>query len=170
MKLKSLILAGALFLPLLGSAQVTVSIAPDAPSKEDVKRLFDLMASKDQMRQIMVQMVAQMRALTRQEIKKDHPEISAADLARADRQADQLVKDFPLEEMLNDMVPVYQKHFSKSDIDGLIAFYSSATGQKFLHEMPAVTAETMQALYPRIQAAVAAAMKQADEKPAAPQK
>jgi len=169
MKLKSLILVAALFLPLLGSAQVTVSIAGDEPSKEDVKRLFDLMASRDQMRQLMTQMVAQMRSLSRQQIKREHPAVSDADLARADRQSDEFVKTFPLEEMLNDMVPVYQKHFSKSDIDGLIAFYSSPTGQKFLHEMPTVTAETMQVLYPRIQAAMEAAMKQSDEK-AAPQK
>ena len=165
MRIKSLILAGVLFLPLLANAQVTVGIAPDAPSKEDVKRLLDLMASREQMRQTMKQVSAQMRSLSRQEMKKDHPEMSDADLARMDRQSDEFIKNFPLDDMLNDMVVVYQKHFSKSEIDGMITFYSSPTGQKFLHEMPAVTAETMQLIYPRIQAAVAAATKRGDEKP-----
>ena len=35
------------------SAQTTVSIAPDAASKEDVKKLFEVMLSRDQMTQMM---------------------------------------------------------------------------------------------------------------------
>src|SRR5208283_515348 len=72
---------------------------------------------------------------------------------------------FPLDEMLNDMVPVSQRHFTKSDIDALTAFYSSPAGQKFLHEMPAVTAETMKAVYPRIQAEVDAASSDPNRRP-----
>jgi hypothetical protein len=52
----------------------------------------------------------------------------------------------------------------------LISFYSSPAGQKFLHEMPAVTSETMRAVYPRIQAEVDAALKRAEEKSDSPQK
>ena len=40
-----------------------------------------------------------------------------------------------------DMVPVYQKHLSKSDVEEMIKFYSTPTGQKILREMPAMTAE-----------------------------
>ncbi len=87
-----------------------------------------------------------------------------------DRQAEDLIKNFPLDEMLKDMIPVYQRHFTKSEIDALIAFYSSPAGQKFLHEMPAVTAETMRVVYPRIQAEVDAALKRAEEKTDTPQK
>ncbi len=46
------------------------------------------------------------------------------------------------------MVPAYQKHFTKGDMDALIAFYSTPTGQKVLRELPAVTAEGMQAMMP----------------------
>jgi hypothetical protein len=150
--------------------QTTVSIAPDAPSKEDVKKLFDVMASREQIGQVMQQVFAQMRSLNREELKKRHPDVSEGDLARMDRQSEDLIKNFPLDEMLSDMVPVYQRHFTKSDIDALTAFYSSQPGQKFLHEMPAVTAETMRAVYPRIQAEVDAALKRAEEKTDAPQK
>jgi uncharacterized protein len=75
-----------------------------------------------------------------------------------------------MDEMLNDMIPIYQRHFTKSDIDALIAFYSSPAGQKFLHETPAVTAETMRAVYPRIEAVVDAAMKRSEQSQDAPQK
>jgi uncharacterized protein len=157
-----------LALSMCAGAQTTVSIAPDTASKEDVKKLFDVMASRDQMAQMMQQLFAQMRSLNRQEIKKRHPDVSEDELARMDRQSEELVKNFPLDEMLSDMIPVYQKHFTKSEVDALTAFYSSPPGQKYLHEMPAVTAETMRAVYPRIEAAVDAALKRAEEKSDAP--
>jgi hypothetical protein len=146
------------------SAQTTVSIAPDAASKEDVQKLFDVMASRDQVRQLMEQMFAQMRAINRQEMKKKHPDISEEELARAERGSQELIRSFPIDEMLSDMVPVYQRHFTKAEIEELTAFYSSPIGQKFLHEMPAVTAETMKTAMPRIQATVDAALKRVDQK------
>ena len=151
-------------------AQTTVSVAPDAPSKEDVQKLFDVMASREQTRQMMQQLFAQMQSMNREQLKKRRPNISPEDLARMERQSEDLLKNFPLDDMLNDMIPVYQRHFTKSEIDALITFYSSPPGQKFLHEMPAVTAETMQAVYPRIQAQVDAALKRAEEKSDTPQK
>lgn len=151
-------------------AQTTVSIAPDAASKEDIQKLFDVMASREQISQMMQQLFVQMRSLSREEVKKQHPEITEAELARMDRQSEDLLKNFSLDDMLGDMVPVYQRHFTKSDIDALTAFYSSPPGQKFLHEMPAVTAETMRAVYPKIQERVDAAMKRAEDKTDSPQK
>lgn len=151
-------------------AQTTVSIAPDAPSKEDVRKLFDLMHSREQAHQMMQQLVTQMRTMNREQIKKEHPETSEQELARLDRQSEDLVKHYPLDEMLDDMIPVYQRHFTKADIDGLTAFYASPTGQKFLHEMPAVMAETMQAIYPLIQRQVSQSLKSSQEKGEATQK
>lgn len=168
--------AKMLLLLVLGStpgwlcAQTTVSIAPDGASREDVQKLFEVMASREQIHQMMQQVFVQMRALSRAEMKKQHPEITEAELAKADGNSQQFINNFPVEEMLNDMIPVYQRHFTKSDIEALTAFYSSSTGQKFLHEMPAVTAETMQSMYPKIQERVEAAMKQADQKKGSTQK
>jgi len=168
----TLLLAGALLglFSALAPAQTTVSIAPDAASKEDVKKLFDVMASREQVRQMMRQLLSQMQAMTREQIKKQHPETSEQELARLDRQSLDFINRFPLDEMLNDMIPVYQRHFTKADIEALTTFYSSPTGQKFLHEMPAVTAETMRAVLPRIQAEVEGSLKRADEKSNSPQK
>jgi hypothetical protein len=172
MRWKSCIWMCALILgwSVCAGAQTTVSVAPDAASKEDVKKLFDVMASREQMAQMMQQMFTQMRNLNREQLKKRHPDLSDAELARRDRESEDLIKNFPMDEMLNDMIPIYQRHFTKSDIDALIAFYSSPAGQKFLHETPAVTAETMRAVYPRIEAVVDAAMKRSEQSQDAPQK
>ncbi|MGA8620005.1 MAG: DUF2059 domain-containing protein [Candidatus Sulfotelmatobacter sp.] len=169
MTLKSLLSACVLAASMC-AAQTTVSVAPDAPSQEDVKKLFDVMASREQMSQMMRQVFAQMRSLSREQVKKRHPDVTEAELGRMDRQAEDLIKNFPLDAMLSDMVPIYQRHFTKSEIDALTAFYASPAGQKVLHEMPAVTAETMRAVYPKIQAQVEAALKRAEEQTDAPQK
>jgi len=43
------------------------------------------------------------------------------------------------------MVPIYQKHLTKSDLDAILAFYSSPIGQKLQREQPAMMQEGMQA-------------------------
>jgi len=162
MRWKSMLCACLLAVTMCAGAQTAVPVAPEAVSKEDVKKLFDVMASREQMAQMMQQLFTQMRTMNREQLKKKHPEVSDAELARRDRESEDLIKNFPMEDMLNDMIPIYQRHFTKSDIAALIAFYSSPAGQKFLHETPAVTAETMRAVYPRIEAAVDAAIKRAE--------
>lgn len=47
-------------------------------------------------------------------------------------------------ELTDRMVPIYQRHFSAADIEGLLAFYRSSLGQKVITEMPATMAEGMQ--------------------------
>jgi hypothetical protein len=48
-------------------------------------------------------------------------------------------------EFIGRLVPVYQKHFTADDVQGLIKFYSSPLGQKVLSQMPAAMAEANQA-------------------------
>src|SRR5271155_5432950 len=104
MRFKSLLCASFLVLALCAGAQTTVPIAADAASKEDVKKLFDVMASRQQMAQMMQQLFTQMRTMNREQLKKKHPEVSDAELARRDQESEDLIKNFPMEEMLNDMI------------------------------------------------------------------
>ncbi len=67
MKWKLLLSACFLAVSLCAGAQTTVSIAPDAASKEDVKKLFDVMASRDQMANMMKQVFAQMQTMNREQ-------------------------------------------------------------------------------------------------------
>jgi uncharacterized protein len=162
------LLAACLFITISSTAQVTISVAPDAASKEDVKKLFDVMASREQMQDMMHKMFSQMRSLSREQMKKRQPDVSEDELARMDRESEELIQHFPLDSMLDDMIPIYQRHFTKSDIDALTTFYTSSAGQKFLHEMPTVTAEVMKAVYPKIQAEVENAISRAEQDEGAP--
>jgi len=47
-------------------------------------------------------------------------------------------------DLTNRMVPIYQRHFTAEDIDGLLKFYRSPLGQKVITQMPATMAEGMQ--------------------------
>ena len=74
------------------------------------------------------------------------------------KMTDDMLKDFPLEEMLQAMIPVYQKHWTKADVDVMVAFYSTPTGQKIWKELPATMAEVMQAINPIMQKRMGAMM------------
>src|SRR5262249_28877129 len=78
-------------------------------------------------------------------MRKRFPKVADEEMARLDQFTSEIMKDMPIEGLLDDMVPVYQKHLSKADVDAMGAFYSSPTGQKLLKEMPSMTAESMQA-------------------------
>src|SRR5215813_13487336 len=136
---------------LLVSAASAQSAPADTPSsREDVMRLFDVMQIRPQMEQVMKQMFQQMRAMSREEMKDKKPNVSPEDIAKADALANKIMNEVSVSDIINDMVPVYQNHLSKADVDEMIKFYSTPTGQKILREMPAMTAEGMQAMQPRI--------------------
>jgi uncharacterized protein len=143
-----------LFPIILVLAVITPLIArSDAPAtREDVMKLFDIMKIHDQMTLVMESVAKQQRTMLHDTMRKRMPQITDQELARLDQFSAEVMKDLPLDGILDDMVPVYQKHLSKSDVDAMSAFYSSPTGQKLMKEMPAMTAESMQAAGPRMQA------------------
>jgi hypothetical protein len=104
-----------------------------------------------QMRQVMDAMMRQQTAMIDETLKKRYPQTSADKIARANRMIVETVKDMPMDAMLDDMIPIYQRHFSKTDIDAMSTFYASPTGQKMMREMPSLTSESMQASYARMQ-------------------
>jgi|ERR1700722_9843605 len=79
---------------------------------------------------------------------KHQDELPADYESKMSSMLDEMFANMPWDEMVQAMVPSYQKHFTKGDIDNLVTFYSSPTGAKVLREMPALTAEAMQAMTP----------------------
>jgi hypothetical protein len=123
--------------------------AADAPaSKEDVERYLAVMHSHEMMQQTMTAMIKPMHQMMHEQYIKDKDKLPADFEERMNKIMDDMLKDLPLDEMLDAMVPTYQKHFSKGDLDALVVFYSSPTGQKVLRELPAVMADAMQSMMP----------------------
>jgi uncharacterized protein len=159
-----------LWLPLvvvLFSAGMAAQQAPAsdrAPSKEDVLKLFQILQVEQQTRAVLANTHEQVRTMTREMIMKKAPNASPDQLAQVEGMMDTMFKEYPINGILDDMVPVYQKHLTKSDLDGMIAFYSSPLGQKILREMPAMTNEAMQVSYSHIQKNMELMMKKVDDR------
>jgi hypothetical protein len=103
--------------------------AADAPAtKEDVERYLQVVHSHDTMKH-------------KDNLPDDYESKMTARM-------DDMFESMPWDEMIQAMAPVYEKHFTKGDIDSLVSFYSSPTGQKMLREMPSIMTESMQSMTP----------------------
>lgn len=161
MRTLNILLVIFLCLPIF--AQDTASNAPDSPAtKEQIQKLFDVMQIRQQSHLMMDSIQKQMEAMTTQTIKARYPQISGAELARATKISQESLKAVPVDELLDDMVPIYQKHLTQGDVDAMIVFYSSPTGKKLMQEMPEITQEAMQVSYKRMQKQIDAVMEQVD--------
>jgi hypothetical protein len=65
-----------------------------------------------------------------------------------------IMNAYPASEELNDMVPIYQKYFTKDDVDAITAFYLSPSGQKFVEKGPEIMAEFMSEAMPKMHARI----------------
>ncbi|RPE12994.1 DUF2059 domain-containing protein [Chitinophaga lutea] len=93
---------------------------------ESVKELAALTG----MRQLMVQMMDQLFA----QFKAQMPDVG--DTAWAEMR-----KEIVVDELLEMMVPVYQKNFSEEEMREMIGFYKTPLGQKMIQRLPSVMRE-----------------------------
>jgi hypothetical protein len=155
-------LSAALFFTLSVPLSLAQSSSDTPASHEDIVKLFDTMKIRSQLQMIVDATSKQQREIMHDTLHKNAPQLTEKELSHLDQEMDdvmkEVAKDLPIEGLLDDMIPIYQKHLTKSDVDAMNVFYSSPTGQKLLREMPAMTAESMQAATPRMQAVMEKAM------------
>lgn len=136
--------------PAMQSASSTTSpgqLPADAATREQLLKLFDVLEVTQQMKNMMDAMGKAVQA-----------NLPAFDTLSAQQKADldkvnqelysKMMDSDMISTMLDQMIPVYQQHFTHADVDAIINFYSSAVGQKLLHEQP----QMMQELMPRLMA------------------
>ncbi|MGD0426307.1 MAG: DUF2059 domain-containing protein [Candidatus Acidiferrales bacterium] len=129
---------------LFASISFAQQSAADAPaSREDIEKYLDMMHARDLAVSTMNAMTKQMHQMIHAQLEKQ-PNLPPDFEARMDQSMDDMIKEFPVDEMIQAMVPAYQRHLTKGDVEALTAFYSTPTGQKVLKEMPAMTADAMQ--------------------------
>ena len=135
--------------PLLGFAQQAAQTASDAPAtKEDIQKYLDVMHSREMMAKMADAMSKPMHQMLHEQYLKDKDRLPPDFEERMTRLIDDWMKSFPWDEMLESMVPVYQKHLTKGDVNALVAFYATPTGQKILRDMPAIMQEAMESMMP----------------------
>jgi hypothetical protein len=137
---------------LIGASTGLAQPVPnDTPSPEEVLNLFSAMHVREQTIAVMQKSEEQIKSITRDLVERRVPNITPLQLGELDAMIGDLYENYPVDQILGDMVPVYQKHLTKSDLNSVLTFYTSPVGQKLTREMPAMTAEAMQIASSRIQ-------------------
>ncbi len=122
--------------------------ADDPATKDDVILYLRTMHSHDLMQKSVAVQFESMRQLIREQIAKDKGMVPADFDTRFKKIMDDMAKNMPFDDIIQAMIPAYEKHFTHGDIEAMNAFYSSPVGQKVLEELPAVMQEGMQAAMP----------------------
>jgi uncharacterized protein len=148
----------------LGGSGVAQQNPADAPaSKEDVERYLQVMHSREMISKMMDAMSKPMHDMIHQQYLKNQDKLPPDFEAQMNKRTDEMLKSFPWDDLINSMVPVYQKHFTKGDIDALVTFYETPTGQKLQRELPEITAESMQQMMPLLQKSIENTQKEVQE-------
>jgi len=128
------------------------ALPPGAASREQILKLFNMLNVRKTTEMTMQVAAQQAKASAEQMFQQQTPNATPEQVKQFKEMMDGVMDDtfgsMPIEQMIDVMVPVYQHHFTSSDIDAILAFYSSPTGQKFLTELPQIVQESMQAMGP----------------------
>jgi hypothetical protein len=150
-RILAVLLFGILMIPSLALAQ-----KPEDPAtKEDVRQFFKVVMVRRQMDAVLTAMRQQMPRMMADVIQKSLPNATPEEMEKLNGffsdQYSQMAATMPIEEMLEAMIPAYQKHLTHGDLQELIGFYTSPLGKRIVSEMPVITTEAMQYASPVIQ-------------------
>ncbi len=130
---------------------------PEAPASEaSIRELMEITHS----RKMLDDMMANVQVMLRKQIQQTAPENGLNEKQKQilNDMQEKTLKLFTDEMKWESLEPVfidiYRKSFTQDDIDGLIAFYKSRTGQKMLSKMPMVMQNSMQIMQERMQSLI----------------
>ena len=134
-------------LPFISTEAVAQTAAANGQqaTRQDVENLFAVLKLDHMMQVTMASVAEQMKTNLPELMKQQNVEIPKEQL---DAMAEDIFRDYPMKDVLDSMIPVYQKHLTKMDVANILAFYQTPTGQKMLNEMPEMSKEAMQAANP----------------------
>jgi hypothetical protein len=151
----ALVLAG----PVLSQQKPDASTVSNLPpTTTQVVKFMEVMQVRQRIQSAVKTEQDQTKTVVHNMFHKALPDATPAERAEFEEivasEFDKMFSDYPLDDVLRDMVPIYQSHFSESDLDQILAFYTSPIGQKVLKAMPSITAEagrvSMSRLQPKI--------------------
>ncbi len=101
-----------------------------ADKKDDIRKLLRLTGSGDLGKQVATQLLGTFKA--------QNPKVPQ-------KFWDDFAKEIKAEDLIEMVVPIYDKHLSHEDIKVVIAFYETPTGKRFVKSLPQLTQESMAA-------------------------
>ncbi len=109
-------------------AAVGVAGAEETAKQKDIRHLLQATGSGEIGQQVMVQMM--------QSLKGAFPKVP-------EKFWSDFMKEVHTDELLDLIVPVYDRNLTHDDIKQLIKFYESPTGKKYVSVLPKITQESM---------------------------
>jgi hypothetical protein len=130
----------------------TQALPPDAATREQVSRFFDLLQIAKLYATSLQASQEQVQALSRQIIREFIPDPTPEEEQRAEQLTRDVYSDamkvVSVDGIVQAIIPIYQRHFTRGEMDALIAFYSSPLGQKFVQAQPEMVRESVEVLAP----------------------
>ncbi len=136
--------------PSAARKSASLQSAPaDAPTREEVLKLFDLLQINKTMEIAVKTARAQSREMAEQMIQERAPDATLEQKKQLEAMIndvmDQALGPAAMQQIMDATVPIYQKHLTKADLKAMMGFYTSPVGKKILREQPAMVEESMQA-------------------------
>ena len=125
-------------------ARNTTQAAAESATRDQVLTLLETLQVRKTMAVMLENMKQIMKEATEKSFREKVPNPTPRQLAALSGMVDDIV-DAQLDDLLNAIIPIYQRHLTKTDIEEMIRFYSSPVGQKLLREQPQIIQESMQA-------------------------
>lgn len=125
-------LAAVVVASMAGAVMLCARPAPaeESAKLKDIRKLMEVSGSGQIGMQVARQMIDSFRT--------SMPNVPAAFW-------DDFLKQARGEDLIDLVVPVYDRHLSHEDVKQLLVFYESPTGRKFVSVMPAITRDSMAA-------------------------
>jgi hypothetical protein len=102
--------------------------AEESQKQKDIRKLLKITGSGELGQQVMGQMMAN--------FKKSMPQVP-------EKFWNDFMKEVHTEELIDLIVPVYDRNLTHDDVKELIKFYETPTGKKFVSVLPKITQESM---------------------------
>ena len=141
-----LALAGASIGPLPAAAQSP----PTTPEALAAARDLIAILSKDTIRQMSAQLIAQIWPGIERNLRVKQPGITAEQLTELRGEYERIFLDY-MNKSMADAPALYARHFSAAELRELLAFHQSPVGQKALRVLPQLTVELLQMIMPKLQ-------------------
>ena len=125
---------------LFQASYFSIAVATTQEKKDDIRLLVVLMGNDkigEQMAEMMVMGILN-------QMKQKYPKITKEAENAISRAINKVIKE-ESSRLTDRFSPLYDKHFTHSEIKELIKFYGSPVGQKFTANFQSLTIETMQA-------------------------
>ena len=135
--------------------------------RESVMKFFTVMHIEQQVQQVQNLMMTEVAKSMRSTLEND-PSLTRDDKEKVmdliEPEMQDAAKVYPVSEMLDDMLPVYQKHFTDSDMQAITAFFESPVGKKFIDENGSMMQEAMAVIMPKMNTRMQARMNEMQQR------